>query len=86
MSSTTRLEAYVDKAVEVFMDTITARFVNLENSSKDGKPFEIVSWMQYFAFDVRDQLLYGERHGFIKKGYVLQTFQNPEKDSAIIFQ
>jgi len=79
MSSVTRLEADVVKTVNVSMDTITTRFISVENTSKGGKPFEIVAWMQYFAFNVLGPLLYGERHGFIEEDMFSKPFRTQSK-------
>jgi len=65
MTAIAKLEEYVDKTIDVFIETMSAQFV--DKKSSDGG-VDLVQWIQYFAFDVLGQLLYGRRHGFIETG------------------
>lgn len=64
MTSIAGMENYVDQTIEFFMETIAARFVD----DSSAEPINLLIWIQYFAFDVLGQLLWGKRHGCIEKG------------------
>lgn len=62
MTAVSGLEKYVDETVDIFMDLTTERY-------GDGKTsVDLVEWIQFYAFDVLGQLLYGKRHGFLESG------------------
>ncbi|KAL3421108.1 cytochrome P450 [Phlyctema vagabunda] len=64
MTAVAHLEIYVDETINFFMKTTTDRYAN--KIGPEGS-LDIGQWMQYFAFDVLGQLVYGERHGFIER-------------------
>ncbi|KAH9217197.1 cytochrome P450 [Leptodontidium sp. 2 PMI_412] len=63
MTSITGLEKYVDDTISYIITTISARFVD----NPSAKPLNLLTWIQYFAFDVLGQLMWSEQHGCVEK-------------------
>lgn len=62
MTSLADLEPYVQPVIDLFLQRIS-------EVGKDGvEPFDIGTWVQYFAFDALGEINFSEQLGFLKTG------------------
>ncbi|CAK1366156.1 unnamed protein product [Cercospora beticola] len=55
---------------EPFVDQTNERFVQtLDRLAEEGKPFDLFTWMQLYAFDVIGEFTFGRSFGLIECGY-----------------
>ncbi|KAL2795247.1 cytochrome P450 [Aspergillus keveii] len=62
MSSLVSYEPFVDKVNSEFMAA-------LADHARDGRDFDLFTWMQFYAFDVIGEITFGRSFGLIKAGY-----------------
>lgn len=61
MSSLVSYEPFVDKINDEFMTA-------LESHAKNGREFDLFTWMQFYAFDVIGEITFGRSFGLVGEG------------------
>ncbi|KAI3275302.1 hypothetical protein DTO003C3_1849 [Penicillium roqueforti] len=63
MTNVVKLESFVDQTLAVLLEQLDGRFLG-----SNDVPFDLGSWLQYFAFDSMGTLTFSRRYGFLEQG------------------